>query len=46
MCIRDRGCWDFWYRDELFDSGRSGAYEKDMKVDSAPSPLGDFGDDD
>jgi hypothetical protein len=37
------GCWSFWYLDELFDSGRSGTYEKDMKVESAPSPLGDFG---
>jgi hypothetical protein len=40
------GCWSFWYHDELFDSGRSGTYEKDKKVESAPSPLGDFGYDD
>jgi hypothetical protein len=37
------GCWSFWYHDELFDSGRSGTYEKGRKVKSAPSPLGDFG---
>lgn len=37
------GCWEFWYRNGLFDSGRSGTYERGMKVESAPSPLGDFG---
>jgi len=37
------GCWSFWYLDGLFDSGRSGTYERDRKIESAPSPLGDFG---
>lgn len=37
------GCWSFWYRDGLFDSGSSGTYQKNSKIESAPSPLGDFG---
>jgi hypothetical protein len=37
------GCWSLWYADGLFDSGGSGRYEHGIKVESAPSPLGDFG---
>jgi len=38
------GCWTVWHKDGLFDSDASGTYAGGRKVESAPSPLGDFGD--
>jgi hypothetical protein len=43
--IRDgkrEGCWMLWYKDGLFDSSGSGVYVRGVKVESAPSPLGDY----
>jgi hypothetical protein len=37
------GCWTVWYKNGVFDSDASGTYSNGAKVDSAPSPLGDFG---
>jgi len=37
------GCWTVWHKDGVFDSDSSGTFANDVKIESAPSPVGDYG---
>ena len=37
------GCWTVWHKDGVFDSDSSATFADDVKIEPAPSPVGDYG---